>query len=98
MRLRFSVRGPKGQAAGGLLLARRGGRPYVTGMTDVTYLEEQIAYLGRTVDDLSEVVARQEREIALLTRRLALVLEREAEREAADSGTIPLADQKPPHW
>ncbi len=64
---------------------------------DNTRLEEQIAHLARTVEDLSDIVARQEREIASLTRRLGLLLEREAEREAA-GGTIPLTDQRPPHW
>lgn len=60
--------------------------------------EELIAHLSRAVDDLSEVVTRQSREIDLLTRRVALLLEREAHREA-DSGTgAPLADQRPPHW
>ena len=33
-------------------------------------LEEQIAHLIRTVDDLSDIVARQEGEIATLTRRV----------------------------
>ena len=61
-------------------------------------IEEMIAHLSRVVDDLSDVVARQERELASLQRRLALLMEREAEREAAEGGGIPLADQKPPHW
>jgi SlyX protein len=60
--------------------------------------EEQIAHLTRVVEDLSDVVARQETEIARLSRRLGLLLEREAEREAESGGTIPLADQRPPHW
>ena len=59
--------------------------------------EERIAHLARAVDDLSEVVARQEREIAALARRVGLLLEREAEREA-EAGALPLADQRPPHW
>lgn len=67
-------------------------------MTDTTRLEEQIAHLTRVTDDLSEVVARQEREIMRLSRLVGLLAEREAEREASDGGTIPLADQKPPHW
>lgn len=68
-------------------------------MTDrITDLEEQLAHLSRSVDDLSEVVARQAREIDLLSRRLGLLMEREAEREVAEGGTIPLADQRPPHW
>ena len=66
-------------------------------MSDLTHLEEQIAHLTRVTDDLSEVVARQEREIARLSRLVGLLAEREAEREA-DAGSLPLADQKPPHW
>mgnify|MGYP006305902387 CR=1 FL=1 len=67
-------------------------------MSDDTRLEEQIAHLTRITDDLSEVVARQEREIARLSRLVGLLTEREAERESAEGGTVPLADQKPPHW
>jgi len=59
--------------------------------------EEQIAHLTRAVDDLSEVVARQQGEIARLARRVGLLLEREAEREA-DNGSTTIADQRPPHW
>jgi len=67
-------------------------------MADITDLEEQIAHLTRTVEDLSDVVARQETELAVATRRLAMLMEREAGREMDAGGTIPLADQKPPHW
>jgi SlyX protein len=61
-------------------------------------LEEKIAHLIRTVDDLSEVVARQETEIAMLNRRVQLLMEREAEREASVDGQMVLTDQRPPHW
>lgn len=61
-------------------------------------IEEQIAHLTRTVDELSDVIARQERDMERLARRVGLLLEREAEREADGAGTIPLADQRPPHW
>ncbi len=66
-------------------------------MTDLTLIEERLAHLTRSVDDLSETVARQEREIAGLVRRVALLMEREAAREA-DTGAVPLADRPPPHW
>ena len=59
--------------------------------------EEQIAHPVRAVDDLSAVVARQAREIEMLTRRVSMLMAREAEREA-DAGGGVLADQKPPHW
>lgn len=67
-------------------------------MDRIEMLEERIAHLQRAVDDLSEVTARQSREIDRLTRHVALLIEREAEREAAGGGAIPLADQRPPHW
>jgi len=60
-------------------------------------LEERIAHLTRSVDDLSDVVARQAREIERLSRRVGLLMEREAAREA-EGGGVPLADQRPPHW
>ena len=67
-------------------------------MSDTTTLEEQIAYLAKTVDELSDVVARQEKDLELAKRRIGMLMEREATREFDAGGTIPLADQKPPHW
>ena len=67
-------------------------------MTDQTQLEEKIAHLIRTVDEMSDIVARQEREIDRLTHRVQMLMEREASREYDAGGSIPLADQKPPHW
>lgn len=66
-------------------------------MTDLTRVEERIAHLTRVTDDLSDVIARQEREIARLARLVGLLAEREAESEA-EGGGAPLADGKPPHW
>ena len=60
-------------------------------------LEEGIAHLTRMVEDLSDVVTAQGREITRLQARIGMLMEREAEREAEGS-TIPLADQRPPHW
>ena len=61
-------------------------------------LEEQIAHLTKTVEELSDVVARQEQVIEVSTRRLAMLMQREAGREADGGGTVALADQRPPHW
>ncbi|APX12443.1 SlyX family protein [Tateyamaria omphalii] len=61
-------------------------------------LEEQIAHLQRTVDELSDVVARQETEIALLTRRVQMLMEREAQREADGGGGMVIGDERPPHY
>ena len=70
-------------------------------MGKVQALEERLAHLMRAVDEMSDEVARQGREIDTLNRRVAMLLQREAAREAAEGeglGAIPLADQKPPHW
>ena len=64
----------------------------------LTALEETVAHLVRTVEDLSEVVARQDGEITRLTRRVEMLSMREAEREAEAGSSVPLADQRPPHW
>jgi SlyX protein len=60
-------------------------------------LEEKVAHLTRAVEDLSDVVAVQAREIDRLTRMVAMLAAREAEREAG-LGEAPGADVRPPHW
>lgn len=64
----------------------------------LTRAEEQIAHLTRIVEDLSDVTSAQARDLVRLTRLVSLLMEREAEREMQAGGTIPLADQKPPHY
>lgn len=59
-------------------------------------LEERIAHLIRAVEDLSDVVTAQGREVDRLTRMVALLAQREAERE--DAGEAPAANAPPPHW
>lgn len=66
-------------------------------MDKLQAVEERVAHLQRTVEDLSDVVTRQDAEIRRLSRMVGLLSAREAEREAAE-GAIPLADQRPPHW
>ena len=64
---------------------------------DIPVLEERVAHLIRTVDDLSDVVVRQAKEIDRLTRLVQMLVEREAEREAM-AGEGPAANVRPPHW
>lgn len=61
-------------------------------------LEEQIAHLIRTVDDLSDIVARQEAEIATLNRRVHMLMQREGERELSGGGGTVIGDERPPHY
>lgn len=61
-------------------------------------LEEKLAHLIRSVDDLSDIVARQQGEIDTLTRRVAMLMRREGERAAEGSGGVVLGDERPPHY
>ena len=62
------------------------------------HLEEKIAHLTRTVDELNEVVTAQQEDIDTLTRRVHMLMQREAEREAQGTGGIVLGDERPPHY
>ena len=66
--------------------------------TQVTQLEEKVAHLMATVDDLSDVVAAQAKEIDVLTRRVRMLMQREAEREAEGTGGVVIGDERPPHY
>jgi SlyX protein len=63
---------------------------------DLTPIEERLAHLERVADDLSDVVARQDRVIERLLRQVAALVEREAEREDESRRAAPVAP--PPHW
>lgn len=61
-------------------------------------IEEQIAHLVRTVEELNEIVTGQQAEIDRLTRRVAMLMEREAAREAEGAGGHVFGDERPPHY
>ncbi len=61
-------------------------------------LEEQIAHLQRVVDDLSEVIARQDSELSRLRRDVDRLVLREAERETDTPGGVVLGNERPPHY
>ena len=54
--------------------------------------------MTRTLDELSDIVARQETEISRLTYRVQMLMEREASRDMDGGSSVPLADQRPPHY
>lgn len=65
----------------------------------LTHLEEALAHQIATLDTLSEVVRQQADQIDRLDRRVALLMRRAAEAEAdAATNSVPLSDQKPPHY
>ena len=61
-------------------------------------LEEALAHLTRLTDELSEVIARQDRDLIRLTARVDRLTHAEAERQADGAGSVALADQRPPHY
>ncbi len=62
-------------------------------------LEEKIAHLERTVDDLSTIIATQAEDIDTLKRRVEMLMRREGEREAASgSHTFGASEPPPPHY
>jgi len=66
-------------------------------MDRIDAVEEKVAHLLRAVEDLSDVVTRQGKELDRLNRLVGMLAEREAEREAAGGGAIE-ANVRPPHW
>ena len=69
-------------------------------MTDdrLTQLEETIAHLTLQVEELNEVVTRQDDELSRMTHRVKMLMEREAEREMTNSGGVVMGDERPPHY
>lgn len=70
-------------------------------MSDQTRIEEleiQIAHLTRQSEELSDVVADQANRLELLTKRVAALLERARDQEAAGLGAHTFGDQPPPHY
>ena len=61
-------------------------------------LEERVAHLHNTVEELSDVVARQDAELRALTQRIEMLIRREAEREADAPGGVIIGDERPPHY
>ncbi|MCH2095622.1 MAG: SlyX family protein [Rhodobacteraceae bacterium] len=66
--------------------------------SSTTSIEERFAHLIRTVEDLSDTIARQDSEIARLTARVEMLLRREAERESDLTGGVIIGDERPPHY
>ncbi|MGB0800075.1 MAG: SlyX family protein [Planktomarina sp.] len=61
-------------------------------------IEEQIAHLSKTVDELSDVVARQDNELLQLRRIVDLLVDRERSRDADAGGGMIIGDERPPHY
>ena len=64
----------------------------------IARLETRIAHLERMVEDLSDEVARQSKALDLAERRIFKLMQQAAEQELDAGGSVPLADQRPPHY
>ncbi len=60
-------------------------------------IEEKLAHLERAVSELSDVVARQQKELDRATDRHQRLMEKMAAMES-DPGVSGTAEEKPPHY
>ena len=59
-------------------------------------LEVHLAHISKANEDLSDMVAQHQKDLARLTRLVEMLAAREAEREA--QGAEVIADAPPPHY
>jgi SlyX protein len=60
-------------------------------------IEEKLAHLERAVNELSDVVARQQKELERATDRHQRLLDKMSAMES-DFGASATAEEKPPHY
>ena len=67
-------------------------------MDELQITQERVAHLEKLCEELSDLVAAQGTTIDTLERRVVMLMEREAAREAEGTGGIVLGDERPPHY
>ncbi len=60
--------------------------------------EIHISHLTRTVEELSDQVARQADQIDRLNKRFQGLLDRLSKQDSGEDSEVPLLEQRPPHW
>jgi SlyX protein len=60
--------------------------------------EIHISHLTRTIEELSDQVARQADQIDRLNTRFQLLLDRLSKQDSGEDSDVPLLEQRPPHW
>ena len=61
----------------------------------LTENELKISYLIKDIEDLSDIVAEQSRELEKLNKQVSFLIKKETERDDI-SGVV--LGEKPPHW
>ena len=64
----------------------------------LTQLEEAIAHQQAVVDDLNAVITDQAARLAVVERRVQMLLQAAAQAEADGQLPAPPANQRPPHY
>ncbi len=67
-------------------------------MTDLTALEEKLAHLEKTVEDLSELLRLQSAEIDRLSKLTSAMATRLRETTDQGTGGVFFSDERPPHY
>ena len=67
-------------------------------VTRLEHAEIQITHLTRSVDELSDQVALQAKQIDRLNARLDALLDKLSKGPEGEDSDIPLLEQRPPHW
>ncbi len=67
-------------------------------MNDITALEEKLAHLEKTVEDLSQQVITQGAELDRLTKLTAAMVARLRESADQNTGSVFFGDERPPHY
>lgn len=67
-------------------------------MNDITALEEKLAHLEKTVEDLSQQIITQGAELDRLTKLTTAMVARLREAGDQNSGGVFFGDERPPHY
>ena len=62
----------------------------------LTENEAKISYLIKDIEDLSDIVAKQSRELEKLNKKVSFLIQKETERD--DISAVVLSDKQPRWW
>jgi SlyX protein len=60
--------------------------------------EIHISHITRSVEELSDLVAKQADQIDRLNARFQMLVDRLSKQNSGEDSDVPLLDQRPPHW
>lgn len=60
--------------------------------------EIHISHISRSVEELSDLVAKQADQIDRLNARFQMLVDRLSKQDSGEDSDVPLLEQRPPHW